>query len=72
MQLGASACLAIGKRFTCYEHVTLVGEAVGGVFVKEDVVRDGRLISAPTWREQPAFYREVFACLDEKAQPVGA
>ena len=72
IQLIAAAGLAKGKRFTCYEHVKLEVEAVGGVFVKEDVVRDGRLISAPTWREQPAFYREVFACLDEKAQPVGA
>jgi protease I len=75
VQLVAAAGLAKGKRFTCYEHVKLEVEAVGGQFVKADVVRDGRLISAPTWREQPAFYREVFDCLkenEEKAQPVPA
>ena len=69
VQLVAAAGLAGGKRFTCYEHVRFEVEAVGGKFVKEDVVRDGRLVSSPTWREQPAFYREVFACLQ---QPVPA
>jgi protease I len=69
IQLFAAAGLAKNKRFTCYEHVRLEVEAVGGQFVKSDVVRDGRLVSCPTWREQPAFYREVFACLQ---QPVPA
>ena len=23
----------------------------------------GRIVSAPTWQEHPAFYREIFACL---------
>ncbi len=69
IQLFAAAGLARNKRFTCYEHVRLEVEAVGGQFVKSDVVRDGRLVSCPTWREQPAFYREVFACLE---QPVTA
>jgi protease I len=69
VQLVAAAGLAKGKRFTCYEHVKVEVEACGGQFVKADVVRDGRLISSPTWREQPAFYREVFACLE---QPVPA
>jgi deglycase len=69
VQLVAAAGLAGGKRFTCYEHVRVEVEAVGGTFVKADVVRDGRLVSSPTWREQPAFYREVFACLQ---QPVPA
>jgi len=69
IQLVAAAGLAGDKRFTCYEHVRLEVEAVGGRFVQSDVVRDGRLVSSPTWREQPAFYREVFACLQ---QPVPA
>jgi protease I len=69
VQLVAAAGLAKGKRFTCYEHVKVEVEAVGGRFVKTDVVRDGRLVSSPTWREHPAFYREVFACLE---QPVTA
>jgi hypothetical protein len=27
-------------------------------------VRDGRLVSSPTWQEHPDFYREVFNCLN--------
>ena len=69
IQLLAAAGLMKGRRFTCYEHVRFEVEAVGGQFVKTDVVRDGRLVSCPTWREQPDFYREVFACLQ---QPVTA
>ena len=69
IQLVAAAGLVKGKRFTCYEHVKLEVEACGGHYVATDTVRDGRLVSCPTWREQPAFYREVFACLQ---QPVGA
>ena len=61
-----AAGLAKGKRFTCYEHVKLEVEAVGGHYVAAESVTDGRLVSSPTWREQPAFYRDVFACL----QPV--
>ena len=38
-------------------------------YVASPAVRDGRLVSSPTWREHPAFYREVFACLQ---QPVVA
>jgi protease I len=69
IQLVAAAGLARNKRFTCYEHVKVEVEACGGQFVKADVVRDSWLVSAPTWREHPAFYREVFACLE---QPVTA
>ena len=69
IQLIAAAGIAKGKRFTCYEHVRLEVEAVGGTYVAKDTVTDGRLVSSPTWREHPAFYRDVFACLQE---PVGA
>ena len=41
-------------------------EAGGGTFVKQKAVRDGRYVSAPTWREHPDFYREVFVCLNAK------
>jgi len=64
--LAAAGLLAGGKRVTCYEHVKLEAEAAGGRYVASDAVRDGRLVSSPTWREHPAFYREVFACLGEK------
>jgi len=65
IQLVAAAGLAKGKRFTCYEHVRVEVESVGGKFERSDTVRDGRLVSAPTWVEHPAFYREVIACLEQ-------
>jgi protease I len=61
--VAAAGLLRNGRQVTCYEHCRIEAEAAGGRFVKGDVVRDGRLVSSPTWREQPAFYREVFACL---------
>jgi protease I len=66
VQLLAAAGLVQGKKMTCYEHVRLEIETCGARYVKEDSVRDGRVVSSPTWREHPAFYREVFACLDAR------
>jgi protease I len=63
IQLLAAAGLLQGKKITCYEHCRIEAEGAGGRWLKEDVVRDGRIVSAPTWQEHPAFYREVFACL---------
>jgi protease I len=65
IQLLAAAGLAKGKRVTCYEHVRVEVETCGGQYVAAEAVRDGRIVSAPTWREHPAFYREIFACLNE-------
>jgi protease I len=67
IQLLASAGLVKDKQITCYEHVRADAETCGGRYIAADSVRDGRLVSAPTWREHPAFYREVFACLLEPA-----
>jgi protease I len=66
IQLVAAAGLATGKKLTCYEHVRLEAEAAGGQYIAQDSVRDGRLVSSPTWREHPAFYRDVFACLNSR------
>jgi protease I len=63
VQLLAAAGLLEGRQVTCYEHCRIEAEAAGGRFVTGEAVRDGRLVSSPTWREHPAFYREVFACL---------
>jgi protease I len=68
VQLLAAAGLLKGRQVTCYEHVRIEVEAVGATWVNADVVRDGRIVSSPTWQTHPAFYREVFACLQ---QPVG-
>lgn len=65
IQLLAAAGLAKGKKVTCYEHVRVEVETCGGQYVAAEAVRDGRIVSAPTWREHPAFYREIFACLNE-------
>ena len=69
VQLVAAAGLLKGKTVTCYEHVRLEAEAAGGRYVARDAVRDGRLVSSPTWREHPAFYREMMACLNAATIP---
>jgi protease I len=65
VQLLAAAGLLKNRTVTCYEHVRIEAEAAGARWVKTEAVRDGRIVSAPTWQEHPAFYREVFACLQE-------
>jgi len=65
LQLLAAAGVIKGTRVTCYEHVRMDVEAAGAIYVASDVVRDGRVISSPTWRQHPALYREVFARLSE-------
>jgi deglycase len=67
VQLTAAAGLLSGRKVTCYEHVRMEAEAGGGTWLRQDVVRDGRFVTAPTWREHPAFYREIFRCLAEKS-----
>jgi len=69
IQLLASAGLLKNKRVTCYEHVRSEAEAGGGRFTTAESVRDGNIVSSPTWREHPAFYRDIFACL-RQAEPV--
>jgi len=64
VQLLAAAGLLKGRQVTCYEHVRIEAEAVGAKWVDADVVRDERIVSAPTWQAHPAFYREIFACLE--------
>lgn len=63
IQVLAAAGLTQGKRVTCYEHVRFEAEQAGGIFVDEQTVRDGRIISAQTWQSHPSFYREIFAQL---------
>ena len=64
IQLVAAAGIVKGKRVTCYEHIRLEVETCGGKYVRKEVERDGRLVSTPTWREHPAFYRVIFDCLN--------
>lgn len=62
--VAAAGLLAGGKNVTCYEHVRLEAETCGGKYSAQKVVRDGRLVSSPTWQEHPEFYREIFTCLN--------
>jgi protease I len=66
LQLTAAAGLATGKTVTCYEHVRLDVERFGAKYVDQPAVRDGRIVSARTWNDHPAFYREVFSCLERR------
>ena len=72
LQLLASAGIIRGKTVTCYEHVRKDVETVGATYVARDAVRDGRIVSAPTWVQHPAFYREIFGCLEPTARPASA
>ena len=63
VQILAAAGLTKGKRLTCYEHVRFEAEQAGGIFLNQQAVRDGRLITAQTWQSHPDFYREIFAAL---------
>ena len=65
VQLLASAGLIDGKRVTCYEHVRVDAETCGATWLKQDSVRDGRIVTAPTWQEHASFYRDVFVCLQQ-------
>jgi protease I len=38
-------------------------ELSGGKFIDQQMVRDGRLVTAQTWQSHPQFYREIFAVL---------
>ncbi len=66
IQVLTAAGLVSGRRVTCYEHVRVEVEQCGGIFKPEQVVRDGRMVTAQTWQSHPEFYREVFACLAEE------
>lgn len=65
IQVLNAAGLVKGKKVTCYEHVRFEVESVGGTWIEKNAVRDGRIVSAPTWQAHPEFYREVFKCLSE-------
>lgn len=65
VQLLTAAGLTTGRTLTGHPHVQIEVERGGGTFVSKPAVRDGKLITAQTWRAHPDFYRDVFACLEE-------
>jgi protease I len=67
VQVLAAAGLVRGKRVTCYEHVRWEAEQAGAIFVNDQTVRDGRIVTAQTWQSHPYFYREIVALLSGQA-----
>jgi protease I len=67
VQIVAAAGLAKGRNVTCYEHTRWEAEVSGGKYVDRECVRDGNMITARTWQDHPAFYREVFAWLRQRS-----
>ncbi len=63
IQILAAAGLTVGKKVTCYEHVRLEAEQAGAIYVTDQAVCDGRIVTAQTWQSHPEFYREIFARL---------
>ncbi|HEY2011861.1 MAG TPA: DJ-1/PfpI family protein [Bryobacteraceae bacterium] len=63
IQVLAAAGLIKGRTVACHAHVRIEVERCGGTYSSKPAVRDGKLITAQTWKAHPEFYREVFACL---------
>jgi protease I len=65
IQVLTAAGLTKGRTVACHEHVRVEVEREGGKYVSKPAVRDGKLVTAQSWRSHPEFYREVFAVLEE-------
>jgi protease I len=63
LQVLTAAGLVQGRVVTCHPHVRIEVERSGGIYSPKPAVRDGKLVTAQSWRAHPEFYREVFACL---------
>jgi protease I len=63
IQVLAAADTIQGRTVTCHLHVRIEVERSGGVYSSKPAVRDGRMVTAQTWKAHPEFYREIFACL---------
>jgi protease I len=68
IQILAAAGLTRGRTVACHEAVRVEIEKDGGRHIDKPAWRDGKLVTAPTWRYHPEFYREVFACLEAEKQ----
>jgi protease I len=72
IQLLTAAGITTGRTLTGHPHVQIEVERGGGNFVSKPAVRDGKLVTAQTWRAHPEFYREVFLCLGENSRAAGS
>jgi len=65
VQVLAAAGPIKGRTVTGHEYVSLEVETNGGKYSSKAAVRDGRMVTAQTWKAHPEFYREVFICLGQ-------
>jgi protease I len=72
IQVLVAAGLTKGKRVTCYEHVRLEAEQGGAKYMTDEVVCDGRLVTAQTWQSHPQFYREIFKRVTGNSETTGS
>ncbi len=72
VQLLTAAGIATGRTLTGHPHTQIEVERAGGTFLSKPAVRDGKLITAQTWRSHPEFYREIFLCLGEVTRAAGS
>ncbi len=63
VQILVTAGLVNQKKIACYEHVKFEVESCGGIYVNDEAVKDGRIVTGKTWQSHPEFYRIVFSCL---------
>ncbi len=68
IQVLAAAGLTRGRTVACHEALQVEVEKDGGTHVAHPAWRDGKLVTAQTWRYHPEFYREVFDCLAESVE----
>jgi len=64
IQVLVAAGLTSGRTVTGHPHVCVEVERAGGIYSEKLAVRDGRMITAQSWKAHPEFYREVFAVLE--------
>jgi protease I len=64
IQVLAAAGLTRGRIVTGHPHVRIEVERTGGTYAEKPAVRDGRMITAQSWRAHPDFYRELLGCLE--------
>jgi len=64
IQILIAADLIRGRTVTCHAHVRIEVERGGGIYSPKPAVRDGRLITAQTWKCHPEFYQEFFAYVE--------
>jgi protease I len=63
IQVLVAAGLIQGRTVTGHPHVAVEVERAGGKYSDKPAVREGRMITAQSWKAHPEFYREVLACL---------